>query len=547
MLVDFSLEDTVALTRHLLLAAEDHATSHSILRGLLCVVIVLAWTAWRCWKFTVYPWLHPDEPKELPYFVPILAHGASFFKDSNGLLERARRYFASTGTTPFALTAFGHTFYVVTNPKDSAAVYRNTESLSFDEFVQALMRFNGNDEWTIKNVHQPLPATTKAGFANPEGLGMINLTQRMHMHQLHPGEKMAVFQLQIRDWLNRKLTLDVLASTDSTYTGQSSVDSVELPLYQWTSDWFVRLGQHLYFGDVLERVDPQYTDNFVVFDEVIWKMLYQYPSLLCRDMMVPRDRMIASMRAYFQLHPDERRGQAAWLINTLEDEFRGIGVDDNNLAILFFHLYFAINTNARKTSFWVLTHMMRNPSYIAAFRSETAPAFDGDDLVDMAYIQDADKCPTVDAIWLETLRVAGWAASVRLVARDVVIGGKVLRAGNRIMVPHRLLHFDSAFAGDEPTAWRPGRWLDSDAGRKMHKSPSWHPFGGGRTVCSGRFLAKSMVMAFVSTILRRFDIEAVGNPPMPQPDVGKPVLGIISVMEGQDYRVKVTRRKEASA
>ncbi|KAI0832160.1 hypothetical protein F5Y06DRAFT_281183 [Hypoxylon sp. FL0890] len=70
MLVDFSLEDTVALTRHLLLAAEDHATSHSILRGLLCVVIVLAWTAWRCWKFTVYPWLHPDEPKELPYFIP---------------------------------------------------------------------------------------------------------------------------------------------------------------------------------------------------------------------------------------------------------------------------------------------------------------------------------------------------------------------------------------------------------------------------------------------------------------------------------------------
>lgn len=25
---------------------------------------------WRLWKFTVYPALHPREPKELPYWIP---------------------------------------------------------------------------------------------------------------------------------------------------------------------------------------------------------------------------------------------------------------------------------------------------------------------------------------------------------------------------------------------------------------------------------------------------------------------------------------------
>lgn len=204
---------------------------------------------------------------------------------------------------------------------------------------------------------------------------------------------------------------------------------------------------------------------------------------------------------------------------------------------------YRINTNARKTAFWMLTHLMRNPEYLAAFRAEAAPAFRGDELVDVTHIQDPTKCPQIDAIWHETLRVAGWAASVRLVTRDVVIGGKLMRQGNRVMVPHRQLHFDEDIFGEDTHSWRPQRWLDTDAGRKLPSSPSWRPFGGGKTTCSGRFLARFLVTAFVATLLHRFDIEVVGNPPMPQPDVGRPVLGIISVKEGQDYLAKITRRK----
>lgn len=404
------------------------------------------------------------------------------------------------------------------------------------------MRTNGNDERTIKEVYSPMPGggtekNARAGFPNPEGLSLGVLAQKMHVHQLHPGDNMFVLQSKARDWINRELDPSLLRRNSSSPT------TIELSLYEWTSDFFVRLGQYIYFGDVLNHVDPNYADAYIEFDELIWKMLYQYPSFLCRDMTNPRDKMMASLKAYFQLPPHERRAQAAWLINTIEDEARALGVDDDNLAVLVFHLYFAINTNARKTSFWMLTHMMRNTAYLTAFRAETAPAFRGDELVDLAYIQNTAKCPTVDAVWHETLRIAGWAASVRLVTRDVVIGGKRMRRGNRVMVPHRLLHFDEAVFGADTDSWEPRRWLDTEAGRKLPSSPSWRPFGGGRTKCSGRFLAKFLVTGFVATLLRRFDIEAVGDPPMPQPDVGRPVLGIISVKEGQDYRVSLTKRK----
>ncbi|KAI1098020.1 putative cytochrome p450 [Jackrogersella minutella] len=521
--------------QRVLLVIQEHATI-----SLTSVLIVLAWTTWRCWRFTVYPKLHPDEPKELPYLIPILGHGIAFFRDSNGLLARARKHFSGTDE-PFALTAFRRTFYVITNAKQSAEVYKNTDSLSFEEFVQSLMRINGNDEHTIKTVYSPLP-TEKRGFPNPDGLSLGVLAQRMHMHQLYPGENMVVLQKKAQDWINRQLTFDVLAK-ECTYSPSQSPDHIQLPLYEWTSDYFVRLGQYIYFGDVLQKVDPDYVSAYIIFDEVIWKMLYQYPTFLCHDMIGPRDQMMASLKFYFQLPPDQRRDQAAWIINAMEDEMRDLGVDDENLAVMVFHLYFAINTNARKTSFWMLTHLMRNPGFLAAFRAEMAPAFRGDELADASYIADAAKCPQIDAIWHETLRVAGWAASVRLVTQDVVIGGKLLRSGNRVMVPHRLLHFDERVFGDDIDAWRPRRWLDTEAARKLPNSPSWRPFGGGKTKCSGRFLAKYFVTAFVATVLRRFDIEMVGNPPMPEPDVGRPVLGIISVKEGQDYMVSITKRK----
>lgn len=237
------------------------------------------------------------------------------------------------------MTTFGYAFYVVTHAKHSAEVYKNTDALSFEEFVQTLMRTNGNDERTIKTVYSPLPSD-KPGFPNPEGLSLGVLAQRMHVLQLHPGDNMAVLQRKARDWINRQLDFNNLTKA-CNYSSSQNASHMILPLYEWTSDFFVRLGQYVYFGDVLDTVDPSYATSYIVFDEVIWKMLYQYPNLLCRDMTAPRDKMIASLKAYFQIPRHQRRGQAAWIINAMEDEFRALGVDDENLAIMVFHLYFA--------------------------------------------------------------------------------------------------------------------------------------------------------------------------------------------------------------
>ncbi len=128
-------------------------------------------------------------------------------------------------------------------------MYKNTEALSFEEFVQTLMRTNGNDEDTIKTIYSSLPSD-KPGFPNPEGLSLGVLAQRMHVHQLHPGNNMAVLQRKAQDWINNELNFDGFARQCTRYSVLQSPTTIQLPIYEWTSDYFVRLGQYVYFGDV---------------------------------------------------------------------------------------------------------------------------------------------------------------------------------------------------------------------------------------------------------------------------------------------------------
>ena len=156
-------------------------------------------------------------------------------------------------------------------------------------------------------------------------------------------------------------------------------------------------------------------------------------------------------------------------------------------------------------------------------------------------IQDGNLCPEVDAIWHETLRMSGWAASVRLITEDTVIGGKRMCKGNRVMVPHRLLHFDEDIFGEATNEFRTERWTSN---KDLSRSPSFRPFGGGKTMCSGRFLARFSVTTFVATLLHRFDVELVGNPSFPRADEGRPVLGTMSIRESDDFTVRLTPKPE---
>lgn len=184
--------------------------------------------------------------------------------------------------------------------------------------------------------------------------------------------------------------------------------------------------------------------------------------------------------------------------------------------------------------------MLHTPGLLKAIRLETDAAITGDKITDLAYL--CNQCPQLDSIWLEALRLNSNAASVRLVTKDTVIGDKLMRKGNRIMIPYRLLHFDEDVYGADTQRFDPARFAGEETKKRLARGHSWRPFGGGKTLCPGRYTAKNTVMMFVATLLRRFDLSALPGSTVPKPDLGRPVLGLMSTLPCEDLQVQIRVR-----
>ncbi|KAK4193137.1 cytochrome P450 [Podospora australis] len=206
------------------------------------------------------------------------------------------------------------------------------------------------------------------------------------------------------------------------------------------------------------------------------------------------------------------------------------------------------NTNT-KLVFRLLTYLLHNPELISAIRDEVAPAFSGEGLdfklLDYDYVGTSDQCPTLDAVWCETLRLCTNSISLRCVTQDVVIGGKLLKKGSKVIIPYRLLHLDESIYGPGADEFRPQRFLEAKGREKTRLFSHWRPFGGGKSMCPGRHLAEHALKRMLVIMIFRYDFEIMGDatkiPECDETRLGTmPGTGAMSVKEGQDFWVKIT-------
>lgn len=188
----------------------------------------------------------------------------------------------------------------------------------------------------------------------------------------------------------------------------------------------------------------------------------------------------------------------------------------------------------------MLTNMLFEPGLFQIVKDETKACF-VDGKPDMKQLD--ENCPRLNGIWDETIRLSAYSSSVRYITDDTLIGGKILRKGNRVMIPNRQLHFNESVFGDRVKDFVSTRFVNNPG---LTRNMSWRPFGGGVTMCPGRFIAKEAVTAFVAMIVQRFDIELAGRQEFPRLEDGNPVLGIMSSKGGDDLLIRLTPREQGS-
>ncbi|WAR13118.1 CP17A-like protein [Mya arenaria] len=85
---------------------------------------------------------------------------------------------------------------------------------------------------------------------------------------------------------------------------------------------------------------------------------------------------------------------------------------------------------------------------------------------------------------------------------DTSIGSYKIPKGTPVIINHWALHHDPD-AWDEVEKFKPERYLD-EHGKLGPKPKSWLPFGAGKRVCLGEFVAKPELHLIFASLLQRY-------------------------------------------
>ena len=160
---------------------------------------------------------------------------------------------------------------------------------------------------------------------------------------------------------------------------------------------------------------------------------------------------------------------------------------------------------------WALYETARRPELAERVREETHRVWAGEGREPTA--ADYSALAYTRAIIQETMRLYPpiWGL-IRIAAKDDEIGGKHIRAGDRIVLFAYGAHHNAKY-WPEPEEFRPERWI-AEGGKKRVPTPyTYIPFGGGKRSCIGGAMSQVENTLALSMLLRRFQPEYVGPNP----------------------------------
>jgi cytochrome P450 len=211
----------------------------------------------------------------------------------------------------------------------------------------------------------------------------------------------------------------------------------------------------------------------------------------------------------------------------------------------------AIVGNTIPTMFWILGHIYSDASLLTAIRQELEATLPQDIMsqpskveVDVAAIR--EKCPLFMSSYEEVLRMTAGIATVRYTMSDTMINNRwLLKKDATIQMPTAFIHADPNTWGSDANIFNPKRFVNTKSlpqDQRSKRNTAFRPFGGGNTLCPGRYFAFHEIISFVATIMLGFEMKPAGGVwRLPEKDKSK--LPITSLKPRTDIELMIQRRK----
>ncbi|PBK74089.1 cytochrome P450 [Armillaria solidipes] len=465
-----------------------------------------------------------NEPPLLPYWIPFVGHALWYGWRSNEVYLAARMF--SPDSRPASVTLMGQRIYIVTASKDVSAVYR-AKSLSFNDLILWGLGavFNVSQKGRDAIAYRPAEDYNSSLLENSHGF---------YRDALKEGTALNEFTTSFLDCLHVELAKED-AKIDASPKG------MKIPLRDWARTILGTASTIAMMGPQILEEEPDLLKYNWQFDQDQVSFTIGLPRFLIRKQYANREKLI---RAFEKVYKDRETKQhdAIWWIPGRQRMLAEAGMtSDYDVGASTLPVWNALQANSNPAAFWLLLHIVTIPGLADRIRKSIAPAFDIEGKVTNLGLMVND--PLLRSTFNETLRLYSTSVSVRRVTEDTIISGYTFRKGGVVMCPVRPHHWDADIWGPDVEEFVPDRFIrESTNGLIKGDAKLTRPFGGGTSLCPGRFFASNEIISFVGAILLKYDIRLEAGESIPRPNLSVPSLAFSAPMN--DVEVVITKRNE---
>jgi cytochrome P450 len=292
----------------------------------------------------------------------------------------------------------------------------------------------------------------------------------------------------------------------------------------------------------LEKDFRLFDDQFHYFSAAIPPWIF---SLFFSKELKARSRLNSSWLK--NLHP-LRESEFMQARNTLfqenSDWFTESDLGGSQTAILWGSL-----ANTIPAVFWCLFYILQDPQAVDVIKQEIdtyLPVFSLDNSADDSVIEEwtpeqLNLCVYLESAINEMLRLGGAPLMIRKCQRETQV---VLQDGRSFNVkPNETVAYFAAITHLDPNLFpEPNKYIfDRFVNKNADTIPGFTPFGGGKSMCPGRFFAKNEMKICLAMLLRYMECKFVDIKTIPKQKPHRVGFGVappnqdISIM----YRYKI--------
>lgn len=163
---------------------------------------------------------------------------------------------------------------------------------------------------------------------NPRQKCYMHLQSDWFKKQLLPGENLTQLQDDYAYHLDRVMHLDKFKG--HFVASHQSDSQVTISLGRFTRHVLSHCAFRAFFGEALFDLEPNFAKIYQTWEDDSWKVFYNYPYILAKDLHDARIRAIDTLARYYQLPNDARK--PCWLFGVMNSELEAIGFSSTDRA-----------------------------------------------------------------------------------------------------------------------------------------------------------------------------------------------------------------------